>query len=44
MEDAYGSLFIAKGSIPTVVQNSKEAGATKDEEWEILDRKALGMI
>jgi hypothetical protein len=44
MEDADGRLFISEGSIPTIGWNSKEAAATKDEEWEILDRKALGTI
>jgi hypothetical protein len=42
MEDADRRLFISEGSIPTIGWNSKEVGATKDEEWEILDRKALG--
>jgi hypothetical protein len=45
MEDADGRLFISEGSIPTIGRNSKEVNmATKDEEWDILDRKALGTI
>jgi hypothetical protein len=44
MEDADGRLFISEGSIPTIGWNRKELMAMKDEEWEILDRKALGMI
>ena len=44
MEDVDGRLFISEGSIPTIERSSKESGAMKDEEWEILDRKALGMI
>jgi hypothetical protein len=44
MEDADGRLFISEGSIPTIERSSKEAAAMKDEEWEILDRKALGTI
>jgi hypothetical protein len=45
MEDAYGRLFISEGSIPTIGWNSKEVLMTmKDEEWEVLDRKALGTI
>jgi hypothetical protein len=45
MEDADGRLFISEGSIPTIGWSRKEADmAMKDEEWEILDRKALGTI
>jgi hypothetical protein len=32
MEDVDGSLFISKGSIPTIGWNSKEVNAMKDEE------------
>jgi hypothetical protein len=44
MEDADGRLFISEGSIPTIGWNNKELMAMKDEEWEVLDRKALGTI
>jgi hypothetical protein len=44
MEDADGRLFISEGSIPTIGWNRKEVMTMKDEEWEVLDRKALGMI
>jgi hypothetical protein len=44
MEDADGRLFISEGSIPTIGWNRKEAMTMKDEEWEVLDRKALGTI
>jgi hypothetical protein len=44
MEDADGTLFISKGSIPTIGGIEKKSTAMKDEEWEVLDRKALGMI
>jgi hypothetical protein len=44
MEDADGRLFISEGSIPTIGQSRKKMIAMKDEEWEILDRKALGTI
>jgi hypothetical protein len=44
MEDADGRLFISEGSIPTIGWNRKEATTMKDEEWEVLDRKALGTI
>jgi hypothetical protein len=43
MEDADGRLFISEGSVPTIERSSKEASG-QDEEWEILDRKALGTI
>jgi hypothetical protein len=43
MEDAYGRLFISEMSTPTVGWNRKLI-AMKDEEWEFLDRKALGTI
>jgi hypothetical protein len=41
-EDLDGRLFISEGSIPTIGWNIKEVTAMKDEEWEVLDRKALG--
>ena len=44
MEDADGRLFISEGSIPTIEWSTKKPTAMKDEEWEILDRKALGTI
>jgi hypothetical protein len=44
MEDADGRLFISEGSIPTIGGVAKKPMAMKDEEWEILDRKALGTI
>jgi hypothetical protein len=44
MEDADGRLFISEGYIPTIGWNKKKSMAMKDEEWEVLDRKALGMI
>jgi hypothetical protein len=44
MEDADGRLFISEGSIPTIGWNKKKLMTMKDEEWEVLDRKALGTI
>jgi hypothetical protein len=44
MEDANGRLFISEGSIPTIGRIEKKSTTMKDEEWEVLDRKALGMI
>jgi hypothetical protein len=44
MEDANARLFISKGSIPTIGWNNKEVDGHEDEEWEVLDRKALGTI
>jgi hypothetical protein len=44
MEDADGRLFISEGSIPTIGKVAKKSITMKDEEWEILDRKALGTI
>ena len=44
MEDAYGKLFISEGSIPTIRWNRNNSMAMKEEEWEVLDRKALGTI
>jgi hypothetical protein len=43
MEDADGRLFISEGSIPTIGRKEKKSNM-KDEEWEVLDRKALGTI
>ena len=44
MEDANGGLSVPKGSVPVVGRKSKTTMAMKDEEWEVLDRKALGTI
>jgi hypothetical protein len=44
MEDANGRLFVSKISIPTFGGIEKNSTAMKDEEWKVLDRKALGMI
>jgi hypothetical protein len=44
MEDADGRLFISEGSLPTIGKKEKQPTSMKDEEWEILDRKALGTI
>jgi hypothetical protein len=44
MEDADGRLFISEGSIPTIGWNRKEADDHEGQEWEVLDRKALGTI
>jgi hypothetical protein len=42
MEDTDGRLFILKGYIPIIEWSNKKLMAMKDEEWEILNRKALG--
>ena len=44
MEDANGGLSVPEGSVPVVGKKSKIPAAMKDEEWEVLDRKALGTI
>jgi hypothetical protein len=44
MEDAYGILFISEGYLPIIWWKKKQPMSMKDEEWEILDRKALGTI
>ena len=45
MEDANGGLSVPEGSIPTVEKkNPKQLTIMKDEEWEVLDKKALGTI
>jgi hypothetical protein len=44
MEDADGRLFISEGSILPLGRVEKKPTTMKDEEWEILDRKALGTI
>ena len=41
MEDADGRLFISEGSIPTIKGITKMSTTMKDEEWEVLERKAL---
>ena len=43
MEYANGGLSVPEGSIPTVGRK-KLLTTMKDEEWEVLDRKALGTI
>ncbi|KAH9294173.1 hypothetical protein KI387_040625 [Taxus chinensis] len=44
MEDASGGLPISEGSLSTIERESFEASTMKDEEWDVLDQKALGMI
>jgi hypothetical protein len=44
MEDANGRLFISKGYFLPLGGKEKKFDSMKDEEWEILDRKALGTI
>ena len=50
MEDANGGLSVPERSVPAIGRKSKIAkkakqpAAMKDEEWEVLDRKALGTI
>ena len=44
MEDENGGLPISERSIPIIKKNIKHATSMKDEEWEVLDRKALGTI
>ena len=43
MEDANGGLFVPEGSILTI-ERKKKLVTMKDEEWEVLDIKALGTI
>jgi hypothetical protein len=45
MEDAYERLLISEGSKFLPLSGiTKKPMIMKDEEWEVLDRKALGMI
>ena len=44
MEYANGGLSLPKGSVPAIGRKRKTLEAMKDEEWEVLDRKALGTI
>jgi hypothetical protein len=44
MEDENGRLSILEGYLHTVEWKNKEVVSMKDEEWDILDRKALGTI
>ena len=44
MEDPYGRLFISEDLFLPLGGITKKSAATKDEEWEILDRKDLGTI
>jgi hypothetical protein len=44
MEDTYGIVFISEGSIRTIGKIPNNPTSMKDEEWEVLDRKALGMV
>ena len=44
MEDENGGLSLPEGSVPAVGRKKKQSTTMKDEEWEVLDRKALGTI
>ena len=44
MEDANGGLYVLEGSISNIGQKKKQPATMKDEEWEVVDRKALGTI
>ena len=44
MEDANGRLSISKGSLLAIERKAKKPMSVNDEEWDILDRKALGTI
>ena len=44
MEDANGGLYVKEGYIPTIGKKTKQPTTMKDEEWEVLDRKALGKM
>ena len=44
MEDANGRLSISEGSVFTIEKKATKPAAMKDEEWNLLDRKALGTI
>ena len=44
MEDENGGISVLEGSVPSLRGKEKQSTAMKDEEWEVLDRKALGTI
>ena len=44
MEDENGGLSVPERSVPVVGRKANQPAAMKDEEWEVLDRKALGTI
>jgi hypothetical protein len=44
MEYEDGILFISEGYFPTIGKTIKKPTSMKDEEWEVLDRNALGPI
>jgi hypothetical protein len=44
MEDADGRISLSKGFMAAIGRESEEPLAMSDEDWDILDRKALGSI
>ena len=44
MEDANGRLSLSKGFMELLEGKTKNQGSMPNDEWDLLDRKALGSI